>query len=108
MVTRHQRAVLLNLAEQIAALMSECGVTNLAFQDEREGKPSTLLAILTPGYRGQSYLKLSGEAWCELSTLPLAITATPRSQDSTIGACNCYKMPEDDRHQSWCSSLKGS
>lgn len=85
MVTHHQRAVLCNLAQQIAALMSECGATNLAFRDESTVKSNTLVAILTPGYVGQSYLKLSGEAWSELSTLPLAITATPRSQDSTSG-----------------------
>lgn len=97
MVTHHQRAVLSNLTQQLAALMSECGVTSLVFQGEQEGKSSTLLAILTPGCAGQSYLKLSGEAWSELSTLPLAITATPCLPHSTSG--DCRPLSEREREE---------
>lgn len=87
MVTHHQRAVLLNLTQQLAALMSECGVNNLAFRADETESATILAAILIPISPAPSYLKLSGETWSELSTLPPTIPATPHSQDSTTGTC---------------------
>lgn len=94
MVTHHQRAVLLNLTQQLAALMSECGVMNLEYHTDEMEKSNILMASLTRTWPGQNSLRLSAPGWCELSTLPLAITAPPSSQDSTSGSSGNWSEVE--------------